>query len=149
MRQLEELDAAAQRSVAAEVESAVEGGCCLIDEAGRERILGLCKEIRDGAAKLTRTEQLSKLQAELQRTATGEQAWQASKGCPATMPQLEAPRSSTPLSLWDWKVWSQARPTLWRYGNGGNIDPKRADTPLLVHEWIRCLCLRATTAPST
>ena len=72
------------------------------------------------------------------------------------MPRLEVTRSSTPLSLWDWKVWSQARPTLWRYGNGGNIDPKRADTPLLVHEWITCLCLRedmkydlATEAPGT
>ena len=34
MQQLEDLDHAAQRSVAAEVESAVEGGACLIDDAG-------------------------------------------------------------------------------------------------------------------
>ena len=46
MQQLEDLDAAAQRSVAAEVESAVEGGACLTDEAGRARVLELCKAIR-------------------------------------------------------------------------------------------------------
>ena len=34
MQQLEDLDQAAQRSVAAEVESAVESGACLIDDAG-------------------------------------------------------------------------------------------------------------------
>ena len=41
-RQLEELDQAAQRSVAAEVESALESrlgdGACLVDEAGRSRM---------------------------------------------------------------------------------------------------------------
>ena len=38
-------------------------------------------------------------------------------------------------------MWSQARPTLWRYGDAGNLDPKRS-VPLLVHEWITSLCLR-------
>ena len=45
-RQLEDLDQAAQRSVAAEVESAIEGGACLHDEAGRERVLALCAKVR-------------------------------------------------------------------------------------------------------
>ena len=47
MQQLEELDQAAQRSVAAEVESALESrmgeAATLIDEAGRERILQICQ----------------------------------------------------------------------------------------------------------
>ena len=71
----------------------------------------------------------------------GQQTWQESTALPGTIPRLEVPRSSTPLSLWDWKVWSQARPTLWRYGDAGNLDPKRS-VPLLVHEWITSLCLR-------
>ena len=41
MRQLEELDATAQRSVAKETEYAFESGAALTDEAGRERILQL------------------------------------------------------------------------------------------------------------
>ena len=101
MQQLEELDQAAQRSVAAEVESAVEGGGCLIDDAGRERILGICEQIRAGAAKLSRTEKLSKLQAELQRSAMGQQTWQESTAQPGTIPRLEVTRSLTPLSRWD------------------------------------------------
>jgi hypothetical protein len=24
----------------------------------------------------------------------------------------------------------------WRYADAGNLDPKRADAPLLTHEWI-------------
>ena len=46
-QQLEDLEATAQRSVAAEVESALESGACLVDDAGRERILDLCKKIRE------------------------------------------------------------------------------------------------------
>ena len=67
MRQLEELDQAAQRSVAAEVESAIEGGACLLDEAGRERVLALCKQVRNAARRLTRDEHLQKLQQSFQK----------------------------------------------------------------------------------
>ena len=141
MQQLEELDHAAQRSVAAEAESAVESGACLIDDAGRERILDICKQISDGAAGLSRTDRLHKLQAELQSAALGRHACQASEASDCAMPQMQVPRGSTPLSLWDWKVWSQARPTLWRFGDAGNLDPRRA-APLLTHEWITCLCCR-------
>ena len=110
MQQLEELDNAAQRSVAEEVESAMEGGACLVDNAGRERILQICGQIRDGAARISRTDRLHKLQAELQSAAMGKQAWQAPDPEPGTMPKLDVPRGATPLSLWDWKVWSQAGP---------------------------------------
>ena len=54
--QLEELDQAAQRSVAAEVESALEGrlgeAACLVDEAGRARILEICEKVRRSCARL-------------------------------------------------------------------------------------------------
>ena len=76
MQQLEDMDHAAQRSVAAEVESAVEGGACLVDDAGRERLLELAGEIRQRCAKLSRPEQQQKLQAELQKAALGLQEWQ-------------------------------------------------------------------------
>ena len=61
MQQLEELDHAAQRSVATEVESAIEGGACLVDDAGRDRILEICKEIRTQAAKLSQPERMHRL----------------------------------------------------------------------------------------
>ena len=141
MNQLEDLDNAAQRSVAAEVESAIEGGACLVDDAGRERILTLCQEIRAQATKLSHPDKLYKLQAELQRTALGNQEWQTRQPDTQTLPKLQVPRSTTPLSLWDWRVWSQARPGLWRYGDGGNLDPRRT-VPLLTQEWMVCLCLR-------
>lgn len=141
MQQLEELDNAAQRSVTAEVESAIESGACLVDDAGRERILDICKEIRSHAAKLSQPERMHKLQTELQKTSMGTQDWQTSEKDSQTLPNLKVPRSTTPLSLWDWRVWSQARPSLWRYGDAGNLDPRRT-VPLLTHEWIACLCLR-------
>ena len=51
------------------------------------------------------------------------------------------PRGSTPFSLWDWRAWAQARPTLWQYGDAANLDPTQP-TPLLTHEWISCLLVR-------
>jgi len=141
MHQLEELDNAAQRSVAAEVESALEGGARLVDDAGRERMLDLCIEIRKRAEKLSKGETLAKLQAELQKAAVGTQEWQDPQSVSTTIATFEVPRGSAPLSLWDWRVWSQARPTLWRYGDAGNLDPRRS-VPLLTHEWITCMCLR-------
>ena len=130
MEMLEELENSAQRSVAAEIESSLESGACLIDDYGRERILEICKKIRNQAAKLSPKEKEIKLQAQFHKAATGQ------------LPKLEVPRSEVPLSLFDWQVWSQARPNLWRYGDGGNLDPKRENYPLLTHEWISCLCLR-------
>ena len=113
MEMLEELENSAQRSVAAEIESSLESGACLIDDYGRERILEICKKIRNQAAKLSPKEKEIKLQAQFHKAATGQ------------LPKLEVPRSEVPLSLFDWQVWSQARPNLWRYGDGGNLDPKR------------------------
>jgi hypothetical protein len=141
MEWLEELDTTTQRSAAVEVESCLESGACLIDDAGRERCLEICKKIINHTAKLSHPEKRRKLEAQMQKAALGQQDWQMSSDGPHTLPKLEVPRSATPLSLFDWRVWSQARPNLWRYGDGANLDPKRT-MPLLTHEWISCLCLR-------
>ena len=77
MQQLEELDQAAQRSVAAEVESALESqlgeAACLVDDAGRARILGICNKVRKSCARLDEADKRGKLQLELQKTSIGEQ----------------------------------------------------------------------------
>ena len=57
------------------------------------------------------------------------------------MPLLRVPRGRKPLSLWDWKIWSQARPTLWRYGDACNLYPHR-ETDLLTVEWMDALMQR-------
>ena len=38
-------------------------------------------------------------------------------------------------------MWTQARPTLWRFGDAGNLGTRRV-APLLTHECITCLCCR-------
>ena len=60
------------------------------------------------------------------------------------MANLEVPRNTAPLPLFDWKVWTQTCPSLWRYGGAGHLDPKRtgAYPQLLAHEWATRLCMR-------
>ena len=154
LHQLEELDKAAQRSVAAEVESAMESGACLVDDVGRERILAICAKVRRSCEKLSASNIEQRLERELQAAAMGMQPWQKEEpgssevrpetepsSSSSTIPLLRVPRSRCPLSLWDWKVWSQARPTLWRYGDACNLYPER-ETPMTVNEWMACLMLR-------
>ena len=155
--QLEEIDNATKRSVAAEVKSAIEGGAALTDEAGQERILEECRQLRKTCERVTGHQRLHKIQTELQKAALGQQTWQSSAGAgegvdqpqpsqdaseSGTIAELGCPRGSAPLSLWNWEVWAQARPTLWTYGDAGNLDPKCADAPLLTHEWITLMCMR-------
>ena len=52
------------------------------------------------------------------------------------------PPGSAPLFLCDWQIWTQARPTQWRHGDAGNLDPRRAAAPLLVYELITAMCFR-------
>ena len=145
--QLKDLDEAAQRSVAAEVESAVEGGACLMDEVGRARVLDLCAAVRKTASRISSTDRQYKLQAAFQRAANGvpqkvrtcsEPAAGASS---ATVDHLTVPRGKRPMSLFDWRAWTQARPTLWCYGDASNLYPDR-EVPLTTREWICCLCRR-------
>ena len=139
MQQLEELDRAAQRSVAAEVESALESRlgdtACLIDEAGRARILDICDKVRTSCERISLAEKKFKLQMELQKTATGQQIWQQPIDAPSRssgeLAHLVQPRGKLPLSYWDWRIWTMARPTLWRFGDGANLYPDR-ETALTV-----------------
>ena len=87
MQQLVELDQAAQRSVAAEVESALEpcsgDAACLADDAGRARILEARKKGRPSRARRDEADKKGKPQQEPRQSATGQQDWQA-------MPAAEA-----------------------------------------------------------
>ena len=71
------------------------------------------------------------MQRELQKTAMGEQAWQAANPTNAAdnssgiVPHLRHPRDSKPLSYWDWRIWTMARPTLWRFGDAANLYTDR------------------------
>ena len=141
-QQLDDIQSATKRSIAAEVESALDDGARLVDDAGRERLLEMCKDLRNHATRLSQPERMRKLQAELQKASLGQQAWQRPDGEPATLSELVCPRSDKPLSLWDWEIWAQARPTLWRYGDAGNLDPRRSAAPMLSDEWITAMCFR-------
>lgn len=56
------------------------------------------------------------------------------------VPHLAVARGKKPLSLWDWKIWTMARPRLWRYGDGGNLYER--EVPLSTAEWVACLLRR-------
>ena len=63
INQLEELEKAAEKSVAAELKTLMEGGLCpLQDEVGRERILDMCRESRRSCQRLYTSSTLAKLQ---------------------------------------------------------------------------------------
>ena len=128
IKQLEELDKTAQRSVAKETEHAIESGSALLDEAGRKRVLQLCEKVRTRAERVSRPERDLELQRNLARALLGDPVGTRQAEPDATMAKLEVPRGTAPLSLFDWKVWTQARPSLWRYGDAGHLDPKRAGT---------------------
>ena len=104
-------------------------------------------KVRRSCARLDDAEKKGRLQLELQKTATGQQGWQAPNPTDAassssgTMPHLRQPRGSTPLSYWDWRIWAMARPTLWRFGDAANLYPDR-ETLLTLLEWMCCLLVR-------
>ena len=98
LNQLEDLDATAQRSVASEVESAIEGGACLTDDVGRARILNICREVRVKCQKLDASQKNHKLEKEIQQAALGSATWQE-KVDGNGIPLLHVPRGKIPLSL--------------------------------------------------
>ena len=118
-----------------------------MDEAGRKRILKMCEAIREKCKQLSRPERAQKLQESLAKSAAGVEpcADTPQPEIPPvntdTVPLLEVPRGRVPLSLWNWQIWSMARPTLWIWGDAGNLYPQR-DPPLLTDEWIACMNLR-------
>ena len=92
-QQLDDIQSATKRSIAAEVESALDHGARLVDDAGRERLLEMCKDLRSHATRLSQPERMRKLQAELQKASLGQQSWQRPDGEPATLSELVCPRS--------------------------------------------------------
>ena len=56
------------------------------------------------------------------------------------VPHLAVARGKKPLSLWDWKIWTMAKPKLWRYGDASNLYER--ETALSTTEWAACLLLR-------
>ena len=120
-----------------------------MDEASRTRILQICHKVRKSCVRLEEAERKGKLQLELQKTALGQQEWQTpahasssnSSSTSDTMAHMRVPRGPTPLSYWDWRNWSMARPTLWRFGDGGYLFPDREELLTLL-EWMNCIPLR-------
>ena len=56
------------------------------------------------------------------------------------VPHLAVARGKKPLSLWDWKIWTMAKPKLWRYGDASNLYER--ERALSTTEWAACLLLR-------
>ena len=75
LQQLEELENAAARSVAVEMESAAQDESTLIDHLGRKRILALCDEIRTQSQRLSSQEKRAQLEKELQDAVMGASRW--------------------------------------------------------------------------
>ena len=135
MQQLQDISDAAERSVATEVEAALEGGACLLDDAGRQRLVDMCKDVRKRCEKLSRPERQQKLQAHLADVAARAGQTSSSDDTSAvsdSVPLLEVPRGDKPLSLSDWQIWSMAMPTLFTFGDAANLYPERE------RERLRC-----------
>ena len=112
----------------------------MTDDVGRTRILNICRDVREKCQRLDASEIKNKLEKEMQQAVLGSAKWQKEVDGNG-IPLLHVPRGKVPLSLWDWKVWSQARPSLWRYGDCCNLYPDRT-TDLLTVEWMQCLLCR-------
>lgn len=216
LQKLEELDAAGARSVALEMECAVQEQPTILDEQGRRHIMQLCKEIHESCQKLSARDLKTKLEEELSNAVNGKSRWFLSSSSSATalsrpgasevgvttesrpgtsevgvttddvvatsevgvttedglltaerdnqganseadmtaadivLPtsevdlsrpmHLTVARGKKPLSFWDWKIWTMARPRLWRYGDAGNLFER--ETSLATSEWAACLLLR-------
>ena len=68
----------------------------------------------------------------------------------AASPHLLLARGKKPLSLRDWKIWTMAKPRLWRYGDAGNLYEREAS--LSTSEWAarshpRVACLPPHAGP--
>ena len=75
LQQLEELESAAARSVAVEMESAAQDESTLIDHLGRKRILDLCDQVRQQCQKISAPEKRAQLEKELQDAVMGKSRW--------------------------------------------------------------------------
>ena len=75
LEQLKELENAAARSVAVEMESAAQDESTLIDHIGRKRILAMCDEIRQQSQRVSSEEKRAQIEKELQDAVMGTSRW--------------------------------------------------------------------------
>ena len=147
LQKLEELEAAGARSVAVEMASLMEDDAVLLDHLGRRRIQKLCDEIQETCRKLSTQDMRRKLEVELRDAVMGKSPWLLpEENAPEEQSQtyeaqhLMVARDKKPLSLFDWKIWSMAKPRLWRYGDASNLFDR--EEPLSTAEWTACMLRR-------
>ena len=109
---------------------------------------------------MSASEARTKLEGELRDAVMGRPWWScpqeqrqpSGEGSTATDPGLSTStgshkaqhlfvgRDKKPLSLFDWKIWTMAKPRLWRYGDAANLFER--DEALSTAEWSACILLR-------
>ena len=152
LEKIDELEAAGARSVSVELATLMGEDTTLVDHLGRQRILQLCDEVQETCRKLSAADARRKLELELRDAVMGTSRWflpsetsgedpvQEDADAGYAAKHLFVARGKKPLSLFDWKIWSMAKPKLWRYGDAGNLFDREA--PLSTREWAACLLLR-------
>ena len=152
LEKIDALEAAGARSVSVELATLMGDDTTLVDHLGRQRILQLCDEVQETCRKLSAADARRKLELELRDAVMGKSRWllpsespqeelgqaDAESGCAAK--HLFVARGKKPLSLFDWKIWTMAKPKLWRYGEAGNLFDR--EEALSTREWAACLLLR-------
>ena len=152
LEKIDELEAAGARSVSVELATLMGEDTTLVDHLGRQRILQLCDEVQETCRKLSAADARRKLELELRDAVMGTSHWflpsetsgedpvQEDADTGHAAKHLLVARGKKPLSLFDWKIWSMAKPKLWRYGDAGNLFDR--EEPLSTREWAACLLLR-------
>ena len=152
LEKIDELEAAGARSVSVELATLMGEDTTLVDHLGRQRILQLCDEVQETCRKLSAADARRKLELELRDAVMGTSRWflpsetsgedpvQEDADTGHAAKHLLVARGKKPLSLFDWKIWSMAKPKLWRYGDAGNLFDR--EEPLSTREWAACLLLR-------
>ena len=111
-----------------------------------------CQKLSAGQAR-------AKLELELRDAVMGRSRWLLPQeeqpdgaGAPSSEPVAElsvgsheaqhllVARDKKPLSSFDWKIWTMAKPRLWRYGDAANLYDR--EEPLSTAEWAACILLR-------
>lgn len=114
----------------------------LLDHLGRRSILDSCQKLSGGRLR-------AKLETELRDAMMGRSHWflrdEENGGGDAGdgMRHLHMARGKKPLSLFDWKIWTMAKPRLWRYGDAGNLFDR--EEVFSTSEWAACFLLREDT----
>ena len=140
LEKLDELEAAGARSVSVEVATRMGEDTTLVDHVGRKRILDLVDDIQDTCRKLSTDEARTKLEKELSYAVMGKSSWllpdahdqQGHDAAAEASKHLLVARGKKLLSLFDWKIWTMAKPRLWRFGDAAFIWSGRT----VVNAWV-------------